>query len=84
MRLLIAYCAVPLHCRQTHECLDASAQGGGKDLHVLGSVPEPAGDGPPGAVMSGDRGGVGQGGGGDSRAASLTVLLLLLLLLLSM
>ena len=62
------------------ECLDASAQGGGKDLHVLGSVPEPAGDGPPGAAMSGD----GRGGGGDSRAASLAVLLLLLLLLLSM
>ena len=55
----MAYCAVPLHCRQTHECLDASAQGGGKELHVLGSVPEPAGDGPPGAVMSGDRGGGG-------------------------
>ena len=63
MRLLIAYCAVPLHCRQTHECLDASAQGGGKDLHVLGSVPEPAGDGPPGAAMSGDRGGGGTGWG---------------------
>ena len=63
MRLLTAYCAVPLHCRQTHECLDASAQGGGKDFHVLGSVPEPAGDGPPGAVMSGDRGGGGTGWG---------------------
>ena len=63
MRLLIAYCAVPLHCRQTHEFLDASAQGGGKDLHVLGSVPEPAGDGPPGAVMSGDRGRDGTGWG---------------------
>ena len=63
MRLLIAYCAVPLHCRQTHEFLDASAQGGGKDLHVLGSVPEPAGDFPPGAVMSGDRGGGGTGWG---------------------
>ena len=68
-----------------HECLDASAQGGGKELHVLGSVPEPAGDGPPGAVMSGDtEAEVGRGGGGDSRAASLKVLLLLLLLLLSM
>ena len=63
MRLLIAYCAVPLHCRQTHEFLDASAQGGGKDLHVLGSVPEPAGDFPPGAVMSGDSGGGGTGWG---------------------
>ena len=63
MRLLIAYCAVPLHCRQTHEFLDASAQGGGKDLHVLGSVPEPAGDSPPGAVMSGDRDGGGTGWG---------------------
>ena len=52
-----------LHCRRTHECLDASAQGGGKDLHVLGSVPEPAGDFPPGAVMSGDRGGGGAGWG---------------------
>ena len=52
-----------LHCRRTHECLDASAQGGGKELHVLGSVPEPAGDGPPGAVMSGDRGGGGTGWG---------------------
>ena len=54
---------MPLHCRQTHEFLDASAQGGGKDLHVLGSVPEPAGDFPPGAVMSGDRGGGGTGWG---------------------
>ena len=64
LRLLMAYCAVPLHCRQTHECLDASAQGGGEDFHVLGSVPEPAGDGPPGAViMSGDRGGGGTGWG---------------------
>ena len=52
-----------LHCRRTHECLDASAQGGGKELHVLGSVPEPAGDGPPGAVMSRDRGGGGTGWG---------------------
>ena len=54
-----------LHCRRTHEGLDASAaQGGGKELHVLGSVPpEPAGDGPPGAVMSGDRGGGGTGWG---------------------
>ena len=63
LRLLMAYCAVPLHCRQTHECLDASAQGGGEDFHVLGSVPEPAGDGPPGAVMSGDRGAGGTGWG---------------------
>ena len=78
LRLLMAYCAVPLHCRQTHECLDASAQGGGEDFHVLGSVPEPAGDGPPGAViMSGDRGGGGTGWGrrqslclGDGAAAS--------------
>ena len=30
---------------------------------MLGSVPEPAGDGPPGAVMSGDRGGGGTGWG---------------------
>ena len=30
---------------------------------MLGSVPEPAGDGPPGAVMSGDRGGGGAGWG---------------------
>ena len=57
----MAYCAVPLHCRRTHECLEAGTQGGGKDLHVLGSVPESAGDGPPGAAMSGDRGGGGTG-----------------------
>ena len=30
---------------------------------MLGSVPEPAGDGPPSAVMSGDRGGGGTGWG---------------------
>ena len=30
---------------------------------MLGSVPEPAGDGPPGAVMSGDRGRGGTGWG---------------------
>ena len=60
----MAYCAVELHCRRTHECLDASVQGGGGKLHVFGSVPGPAGDGPPGAViMSGDRGGGGTGCG---------------------
>ena len=65
MRLLIAYCAVPLHCRQTHECLDERVPRAVErmDFDVLGSVPEPAGDGPPGAVMSGDRGGGGAGWG---------------------